>query len=213
MGESLSITLISALPENELQQTEKEIPISESKSTTKAEEVIIEIPELVTTIREKEIIDDSIDKLNEANEVKSVFSIYDEITELKQELPEVTSPMPIESGETSLQNSITPIDEADKNQKEIPSFIASHIPEIHNEISTSPLTGNQEITQSNVDTIAKIQKPEPLTASIKIDTAHAAGQAELSFDNAPKGRFEGENPNVFEGEDLDLPPFLRKKRS
>jgi hypothetical protein len=37
-------------------------------------------------------------------------------------------------------------------------------------------------------------------------------QNELSLDSAPRGRFEGENPNVFEGEDLDLPPFLRKKK-
>lgn len=35
---------------------------------------------------------------------------------------------------------------------------------------------------------------------------------ELSLDSTPRGRFEGENPNVFEGEDLDLPPFLRKKK-
>jgi len=37
-------------------------------------------------------------------------------------------------------------------------------------------------------------------------------QSELSLDSSPRGRFEGENPNVFEGEDLDLPPFLRKKK-
>jgi len=37
-------------------------------------------------------------------------------------------------------------------------------------------------------------------------------QNELGLDTAPRGRFEGENPNVFEGEDLDLPPFLRKKK-
>ena len=36
--------------------------------------------------------------------------------------------------------------------------------------------------------------------------------SELSLDAAPRGRFEGENPNVFNGEDLDLPPFLRKKK-
>ena len=39
-----------------------------------------------------------------------------------------------------------------------------------------------------------------------------APQSELSLDSAPRGRFEGETPNVFEGEDLDLPPFLRKKK-
>ncbi|HEX5791562.1 MAG TPA: hypothetical protein VFY13_10420, partial [Luteolibacter sp.] len=42
--------------------------------------------------------------------------------------------------------------------------------------------------------------------------AGPADQNELSLDNTPRGRFEGENPNVFEGEDLDLPPFLRKKK-
>ena len=36
-------------------------------------------------------------------------------------------------------------------------------------------------------------------------------QGELSLDGGPRGRFEGESPNVFEGEDLDVPPFLRKK--
>jgi cell division protein FtsZ len=47
---------------------------------------------------------------------------------------------------------------------------------------------------------------------LKLDARQPGSQSELSFDNAPKGRFEGENPNVFEGEDLDLPPFLRKKK-
>ncbi|BCX47036.1 cell division protein FtsZ [Haloferula helveola] len=37
-------------------------------------------------------------------------------------------------------------------------------------------------------------------------------QSELSFDGGPKGRFEGSDPSVFEGEDLDVPAFLRKKR-
>jgi len=37
-------------------------------------------------------------------------------------------------------------------------------------------------------------------------------QGELSFEGGPRGRFEGADPNVFEGEDLDVPAFLRKKR-
>jgi hypothetical protein len=48
---------------------------------------------------------------------------------------------------------------------------------------------------------------------LKLDPKFPSPQSELPFDNAPKGRFEGENPNVFDGEDLDLPPFLRKKKS
>ncbi|MFK7851989.1 MAG: hypothetical protein AB8D78_13520 [Akkermansiaceae bacterium] len=48
---------------------------------------------------------------------------------------------------------------------------------------------------------------------LKLGSKESGSQSELSFDNTPRGRFEGENPNVFEGEDLDLPPFLRKKKS
>lgn len=48
---------------------------------------------------------------------------------------------------------------------------------------------------------------------LKLGPNHPGSQSELSFDKAPRGRFEGENPNVFDGEDLDLPPFLRKKKS
>ncbi len=50
-------------------------------------------------------------------------------------------------------------------------------------------------------------------AKLKLDSRQSGSQSELAFENAPRGRFEGENPNVFEGEDLDLPPFLRKKKS
>lgn len=47
---------------------------------------------------------------------------------------------------------------------------------------------------------------------LKLGIKGTNSQNELSLDSAPRGRFEGESPNVFEGEDLDLPPFLRKKK-
>ncbi|GAA5484444.1 hypothetical protein [Haloferula sargassicola] len=39
-----------------------------------------------------------------------------------------------------------------------------------------------------------------------------AGQGELTFDSGPKGRFEGSDPSLVDGEDLDVPAFLRRKR-
>ena len=54
--------------------------------------------------------------------------------------------------------------------------------------------------------------PEVETPKLKLGIKPAGPQSELSLDSAPRGRFEGETPNVFEGEDLDLPPFLRKKK-
>lgn len=51
---------------------------------------------------------------------------------------------------------------------------------------------------------------EPLPS--KAQSKPSAGQAELSFDAGPRGRFAGESPNLVDGDDLDIPPFLRKKR-
>ena len=54
--------------------------------------------------------------------------------------------------------------------------------------------------------------PEIESPKLKLGVKSSHPQSELSLDAAPRGRFEGEIPNVFEGEDLDLPPFLRKKK-
>ncbi len=53
---------------------------------------------------------------------------------------------------------------------------------------------------------------EPEAPKLKLGIKPSGSQSELSLDSAPRGRFEGETPNVFDGEDLDLPPFLRKKK-
>ncbi len=53
---------------------------------------------------------------------------------------------------------------------------------------------------------------EPEPPKLKLGIKPSGSQSELSLDSAPRGRFEGETPNVFDGEDLDLPPFLRKKK-
>jgi cell division protein FtsZ len=53
---------------------------------------------------------------------------------------------------------------------------------------------------------------EPESPKLKLGIKPTKPQSELSLDSTPRGRFEGESPNVFDGEDLDLPPFLRKKK-
>lgn len=54
------------------------------------------------------------------------------------------------------------------------------------------------------------QTPEP--PKLKLGAKQTGNQSELPLDSSHRGRFEGESPNVFNGEDLDLPPFLRKKK-
>ncbi|OYV03125.1 MAG: hypothetical protein CFE26_21495, partial [Verrucomicrobiales bacterium VVV1] len=55
-----------------------------------------------------------------------------------------------------------------------------------------------------------VPRLEPVPLKLRPKTP--AGQTELSFDAGPRGRFEGESPNLVDGDDLDIPPFLRKKR-
>lgn len=50
------------------------------------------------------------------------------------------------------------------------------------------------------------------TQSIKLRSRDKGGQPELSLDGGPRGRFKEEEPNLMDGEDLDVPAFLRKKR-
>ncbi|MFU8892352.1 MAG: hypothetical protein ACNA8L_01875 [Luteolibacter sp.] len=53
--------------------------------------------------------------------------------------------------------------------------------------------------------------PEAPTPRLALNLKTEKPQNDLPFDAIPRGRFQGEGPNVVDGEDLDLPPFLRKK--
>ncbi len=74
----------------------------------------------------------------------------------------------------------------------------------------TPTTGPKPTDGKPVEAPAAPVEPEQ--PKLKLGVKSAASESELSLDSSPRGRFEGESPNVFEGEDLDLPPFLRKKK-
>ncbi len=81
-----------------------------------------------------------------------------------------------------------------------------------------------EAREPKPDTTSRPAPAEPMAASdgdeidkqvpkLKLGAKPGGdNQNELSLDSSPRGRFEGEDPNVLDGEDLDLPPFLRKKK-
>jgi len=66
--------------------------------------------------------------------------------------------------------------------------------------------------ESLVEPVSPAAPSEAEPPKLKLGIKSTGSQNELSLDSAPRGRFEGESPNVFDGEDLDLPPFLRKKK-
>ncbi|MCX6868202.1 MAG: hypothetical protein NTV46_18725 [Verrucomicrobia bacterium] len=63
-----------------------------------------------------------------------------------------------------------------------------------------------------IESFTPAPPPEPEAPKLKLGIKPITPQSELAFDSTPRGRFEGETPNVLDGEDLDLPPFLRKKK-
>lgn len=83
-----------------------------------------------------------------------------------------------------------------------------------NEIDPSPAatTDNEDLEPKQEEAPTPASSEESAKPQLKLDAKHPGPQSELSFETAPRGRFEGEDPNVLDGEDLDLPPFLRKKK-
>lgn len=71
--------------------------------------------------------------------------------------------------------------------------------------AAGPLSAQADATGGGLDA-------EPEAPKLKLGVKSQVPQNELAFDSTPRGRFEGQTPNVVDGEDLDLPPFLRKKK-
>ncbi len=87
--------------------------------------------------------------------------------------------------------------------------VRSSIDDLPEEISEPELISESEPTPESTPEPAQTE-PEP--PKLKLGVKATNPQNELTLDSSPRGRFEGELPNVFDGEDLDLPPFLRKKK-
>ena len=62
------------------------------------------------------------------------------------------------------------------------------------------------------DDLGEIEEPIGKPAIPVKPKAGGKGQPELGLEGGPRGKFEGVSPSLFEGEDLDVPAFLRKKR-
>ncbi|MDG1150109.1 MAG: cell division protein FtsZ [Akkermansiaceae bacterium] len=96
---------------------------------------------------------------------------------------------------------------------------------IDEEVEEESLEEDIDLEADNLDDFAdpklkeKSDKGEPeppKEAELEIEElggSKASGnQGELLLEGAPKGRFDGESPNVDkDGEDLDVPPYLRKR--
>jgi cell division protein FtsZ len=142
----------------------------------------------------------------ESLDVEEVAEIYSEMDE--------TDPEPIEDTEEFKKIEPAPAPASFlPSPKRRPSLTA---PWGKSKVSKSPEPESETVDSSDLGSEAS---PEPVAPpadaeplKLKLGVKSSGSQNELSLDSAPRGRFEGESPNVFDGEDLDLPPFLRKKK-
>lgn len=181
-----------------------ERPFAEQDDVTKPEPTVKSEPEPESAMNAFTFADRAVSEPTVAEEISTVPQVQDVYAEADEPDPE-----PIEAIEAVPQPAV-------------------FIPGPKRRPSISIPWGKAKPTEFPEDIAdpAPVNEPEPVFSPEPVSTPSAeaelpklklgiksgGSQSELSLDSAPRGRFEGESPNVFEGEDLDLPPFLRKKK-
>ncbi len=194
MKEALSVTIISALPEDRLKiepvsttvapvadkEPEKEnISPEEQDQDEKTDELLAEDPLPENELEnEPEEEDDEQENEEPPEEVEE-----DELLGLEGELEDESNDL--EDPEEELEEEEEPSSDEDES---------------HLEDEPSSEQDSEEIEET--ETVEEESDPKDLNTD----------QVELELDGGPKGRFEGTSPNLLDGEDLDVPPYLRKKR-
>jgi cell division protein FtsZ len=202
MGDSLSVTLISALPEDRLATvTQTDLlaqPIAEQPfmEPTDGFAAIEEEPEpVVEEIAPEPVAESSPANFAAEEEPEPAMATFVWVPKSDPVLVETPSLSELEPA------AFTP-EPLDLDHAE-PEWLQE---------------GEDALKEAAPEVVAVAEEPEPAGVSasegptLKLRAKTGTPSSELSLDGGPRGRFEGESPNVFEGEDLDLPPFLRKKR-
>ena len=210
MGDSLSITLVSALPENKLiksKDTPVEEVVSESLLVPASESEVSEPTEveealLVDSIEEEEYEDDDDEVTHPSHDLSD--DVMDEEaaleSELKIEQEELEKPESI--------NDMTAADEVEGDEDEDEDENFEEEDPIEDEEGDDQQDEDEPVVE---EPKVGIFAPKDDDAPPRIGSGTKNSQGELELDGGPKGKFEGESPNVMDGEDLDIPPFLRKK--
>ena len=201
MGDSLSVTLVSALPEDKLNPEARE-HIAQSKAQPedaredeKAIADAVASAELLEAAKEEGMLMSSEE---EAVIDEGPFSA----------VPEESEDSPEKESQPVMHEKI--VDSEPNVEEEFESDV--HLVESEQEAveEESQLPEQELVDEFEVDSESEQDSaPEMYAADRK---SAEPSQSELELDGGPKGKFEGENPNFHEGEDLDIPPFLRKKR-
>lgn len=203
MGESLSVTIISSLPERSF---------VENQETSEADDDVIVVEEIEmveSPISGGGILTENLSDEEMKIEVASEGNLLDKLSEMAEEVDSSESVAETEASERLIEDesALLPeeeLKEADEQAEE-------------EEESADPVA--EESAVEEVDEMQMFEDLEKEVAGDLVDEAMKSSaasvkgsQAELELDGGPRGKFEGEAPNLLDGEDLDIPPYLRHKR-
>lgn len=213
MGDDLSVTLISALPEEKIFIAEPalEAELSDDEPAGWEEDAGEDQPEAaasgqvaaIDSPEDEEIMepsegytgDEDPDELHEADERgRAADADFDTVPDFS-----ATEPSPEHEED----------EEGDRRVAVEPPFAES---EPYGDDVYSEQAQDHYGDDDGVEDPGELAQAQTTFFTNPFAKSRAAAQGELELDGGPKGKFEGESPNVLEGEDLDIPPFLRKKR-
>ena len=240
MGDSLSVTLISALPEDSLAATPRTLSnATESTRPDATSSVAVETPLPMPATDSTPPRDGSLDSLpaapapakprrltTAATDVPSLFDDGEAFAEPAAppapDLTEMTPPADLEPAVPAA--AATPVEDAAARETPFvykPTARSSNparaiwgrsaTPEAEGSNDAAAATA-KAATAGDPFVAGLDDESDPEPPKLKLGVKSQVPQNELSFDSTPRGRFEGQSPNVVDGEDLDLPPFLRKKK-
>jgi len=207
MGDSLSVTIISSLPEGSF--------LKKVESVTTVE--VLPEPEVVE-IEEPVVIEESVAEVTVEEEelniqVTDEDNLLDKFSETAEEVESVDSLIVADEEEMLIEEEVALLPDEEPD--------ADDLVELSNE---DPLVevgqATEEPAADEIDEVTMFEELEKEVTGDLIDEAMKSSaaaavkgsQAELELDGGPRGKFEGEAPNLVDGEDLDIPPYLRNKR-
>jgi len=212
MGDNLSVTLLSALPE----------ALLHSKKDTKA--VVTEAP-----VKKKIVEEETVEEVVEEEPEVKVEKVSSAPKEEKDE--GVLVPVKMEESKVDKADAV----DVSNNEPHIFSAASTQHGKVVLESFSTPKVEAKvedaveevefdELAQEEViEPVEEVQKELPVTelppkretSSLAVSSVAEGGaqkpQTELALDGGPKGKFSGEAPNLVDGEDLDIPPFLRNR--
>ncbi|MBT8036285.1 MAG: cell division FtsZ family protein [Verrucomicrobiae bacterium] len=236
MGDSLSVTLISALPEDKLNPADLDQKLSDEKEP----ETKVELTTPAAVAATSTLIDNPVGE--EMMEPSEGFTVTGESPwgddadpddVLSDEPDDFSSPAEPAAEDEVIDDDVQDLDEeidvANDDQADNPFFSKegeqAPFAETESEAEESDVeeseSENADEARDSLDDIPwdgnsmeldKDEQEEKPFLPPRRDGKNQKSQGELELDGGPKGKFEGETPNFHEGEDLDIPPFLRKKR-